>query len=955
MKNKTRHILVVSLLIWGVSFSQQFTNYTTKDGLPSNHVYTILQDVNGFMWFLTDKGIAKYNGAVFKTFTTKEGLPNNDVWDGFTTPDGKFWYLSKSISLGYIIKDSVISFSNANKNEIMNPIYSSQIGNNVYLGGPNKIYKLDNKQWKSVSVLKNGRKGEGLIPVFNNPKVAYLNFYYDALNRFTLSFLDANKKTLKQVSAEGISNQKSVRGQVTDSLYYWVSESEYSILDLNTLELKRYFFKDEVGFETVKYARLNKVGDQIQISGNKFVGYLDKNFHIVDPFYIPEELNAHFGLIDSKKTIWLSTFNKGVFKLPHIKRHIVYQFENDKILNLNYIENDLYLSVFNKGFYKYKPKNKTFNLIKPADDYVFGVCHIKERNTTYFLSQNSIFIEENGISNQIYFDKESVNPKLLSGHLNDLEYFNSELYASYYFGVYKLDQDTLEIKEDYSQKGCNDLLGFNSRLLLATNDGLKELRNDSIQKIHFKNTVFNRAILSIKPLSDTKLLINTDGYGSYITDLDTIKPIKASEFLIVQDAYVQEESIWLATNTGVLHLGKFNDTYELVKSYSINDGLPNNNVNSIVIKGKDLIVGTNSGLAIIPINQDHEELFIDIIIEDVTFNDERITDSLNTFRYTANNRLNLKVTPINFSEDNKTFFSYRLDPVQKDCIVTSSTTFNFNNLKPDDYVFSIESGTIKKQLSFTVTPLWWQTLWAKISLLALVLFGLVYSVWSLSKRIQKKKNNALILEKKNIEIQLRALRSQMNPHFVFNSLAAIQYYINTNDIAASETYLVKFSKLIRQFFEWSKETQINLKEELKLIENYLDIEKLRFKDKFIYHITVDKKLNLRKAMLPTMLLQPIVENAINHGIFNKIDNGKVFINVFYESEKRFKVEIIDDGVGFANTQKQSGRKVKSSNVLEDRLRYLNKTGIWDISYTEDELHPDLKDKGSKSTFVITQL
>src|SRR5690606_11925266 len=207
--------------------------------------------------------------------------------------------------------------------------------------------------------------------------------------------------------------------------------------------------------------------------------------------------------------------------------------------------------------------------------------HIKERNTTYFLSQNSIFIEENGTSNQIYFDKESVNPKLLSGHLNDLEYFNSELYASYYFGVYKLEQDTLEIKEDYSQKGCNDLLGFNSRLLLATNDGLKELRSDSIQKIHFKNTVFNRAILSMKPLSDTKLLINTDGYGRYISDLDTIKPIKASEFLIVQDAYVQEESIWLATNTGVLHLGKFNDTYELVKSYSINDGLPNNNVNSI--------------------------------------------------------------------------------------------------------------------------------------------------------------------------------------------------------------------------------------------------------------------------------------------------------------------------------------------------------------------------------------
>jgi len=838
LKNKTLHSLVISLLIWSVSFSQQYTNYTTKDGLPSNHVYTILQDVNGFMWFLTDKGISKYNGDVFKTFTTKEGLSNNDVWDGFTTPDGKFWYLSKSISLGYIKKDSVISFSNANKNQIMNPIYSSQIGNNVYLGSPNKIYKLNNAQWESVSVLKNRASGEAFIPIFNNSKVAFLSFFYDAFNRFTLSILDADKNVLKEVSAEKITKQKSVRGQINDNLFFWVSENEYTILDLNTLNLKSFYFSDEVGFDTVKYARINRVGDQIQISGNKFVGYLDDNFHIVNPYYIPEELNAHFGLIDSKKTIWLSTFNKGVYKLPHTKRNIVYQFENDKVLNLNKIKNELYLSVFNKGFYKYNSKNKTFNLYKSADDYVFGVCHLKERNATYFLSQNSIFIERDGKSEKIGFNKEIFNSKLLSGHLSDLEFFNSELYASYFFGVYKLDSETLEIKKDYSQKGCNDLLAFNSRLLLATNDGLKELLNDSIQKIEFKNSVFNRSILSIKRLSKTEVLINTDGYGSFVSDLNTIYPLKASEFLIVQDAFVIEKSIWLATNTGVLHLSNNGIDYKLIKKYGINDGLPNNNVNSIVIEGDDLIVGTNNGLAIIPINNETTNLLIDVIIESADYNEESILDCNNSFQYTANNQVQLTANAINFSENTKTVFSYKLEPIQKEWITTSSNVFNFNSLQPDHYVFKLKSGSISKELIFTILPLWWQTLWARMLLILLIVLVLACSVWFFSKKLQQKRNRDLLQEKKLIEIQLGALRSQMNPHFVFNSLAAIQYYINNNEIEASEAYLVKFSKLIRQFFEMSKETEISLKEELKLIKNYLDIEKLRFRYKLFPRVRI---------------------------------------------------------------------------------------------------------------------
>ena len=195
----------------------------------------------------------------------------------------------------------------------------------------------------------------------------------------------------------------------------------------------------------------------------------------------------------------------------------------------------------------------------------------------------------------------------------------------------------------------------------------------------------------------------------------------------------------------------------------------------------------------------------------------------------------------------------------------------------------------------------------------------------------------------------------MNPHFVFNSLAAIQYYINNNEIKASETYLVKFSKLIRQFFELSKETEINLAQEIELIKNYLDIEKLRFKEKFEYQLHIDKRLNTKKHKIPTMLLQPIVENAVNHGIFNKMDNGKITINFKSIDEKNYQIEIIDDGVGVVNTQNKANKKVKSSNVLDDRLKFLNQTGNWKIVYSTEELHPESVDKGNKSTFKITRL
>jgi ligand-binding sensor domain-containing protein len=982
LKKRTLHIIIYFLLTWSffsvfnnflkwseriakqklsyfiicfsvaISFAQQYTNYSTKDGLPSNHVYSILQDTKGFIWFLTDKGMVKYNGKTFKTFTTKNGLSNNDIWEAFPTSDGKFWYMSKSASLGYIENDSVISFPNANKDEIMNPLFTSQVGDSIYPTESKKTYTLRNNKW----VGEINKHSENLLTDWvkiRHKNIDYMSFSFKGE---ILRIYAKKTELLHSIQIKNIYGKSGLRGQINDSLFCWTNSKNYSIFNFNSFELKQFNLKESLGYDLITHPKIKSINNVLQISGDGFVARLDEDLEIQSPFYFPEELKATFGIIDKSNNIWLSTINKGVYKLPYSKRNVKYSLQNEKIQTFSTINNSLVVGVFNKGIYKYNRKDNSFQQSIENKDFVFGVSEIEPLKTNFYAFRNSLLKEVNGKIKRIYISNFYKQETYSNDVARKLVYFNDKLYGNFSYGINKINPEPFTLEKQYNQKGCNEIINFNNRLLIATTNGLKEIKKDKLIPVVFNNADFKKSILSFTVIDENHLLINTDGFGSYITNMQTIKQLKKTEFLIVEEAFVEDATLWLATNTGVLKFKKDNETYNLSKTYTINDGLPTNHINTLYVDNKNLIVGTDNGIAILPKKQEYVSQFIDVLIERANFNNENITEDKTTFNYQENNNLNFLVSSIDFYEGKPNIsFKYKLEPLQKEWITSTTNIVNFNNLHPENYVFHLKSGLVQKQLSFIIKPLWWQTNWAK-TLAFLSIFGLISLVsWKLSKKRQEKKNIKLFQEKKLTEIQLKALRSQMNPHFVFNSLAAIQYYINNNEIKASEAYLVKFSKLIRQFFELSKETEISLSEEIKLIKNYLDIEKLRFKDKFEYAFTIDNKIDVKQMKLPTMLLQPIVENAINHGVFNKIDNGNVIINMNYLSRKRFKVEIIDDGVGFVNTQNKSNKKIKSSNVLEDRLRFLNQSGQWDIQHSEEELHPELYDKGNRSTFIITQL
>ena len=933
MKTIKLHITILSIFIWSFSFAQQYTNYSINDGLPSNHVYTILQDAKGFMWFLTDKGMVKYNGKTFKTFTTKDGLPNNDVWDAFTTPDGKVWYLTKSTHLGYIENNIVQSFPNQNKNEVITPINSNQINNTVYPAGPNKFFKLKDSAWQNFNIQKNKINGGNYSRVLNK-KVGFIGYNY---NKKTLTIYNNKEKLLKKISIKNdFKDIIKVRGQITDSLFFWTSNKGYSILNLNSLIFKQYLFKDEIGLKTIKYPRINLVGKQLQITGERFVSVLDENFKIKNPFFFPSHIKAHFGFRDSQNTIWLSTFNNGIYKLPYSKQQVKYAFEGEKVQKLSFVKNQLFLSVYNKGFYKYDAPQKSFKPYLITNDFVHDIKYINELNVTFLLNRKSILIEENNKRKKIKFFLKNNSNINIDEDLKKVVFFDSKLYGISSFGIYNnIDTKKLAIENHFNHKGINDLLVFNSKLIIATTNGLKEVKNNSIKEIKFSNNTFNKSIISIKQLTESQILINTDGYGSYISNLNTISPLKGSEFLIVQDAFVKDNSIWLATNTGVLHFEKKENKYKLIRTYTINDGLPNNNINTLYVYKDELMVGTDNGLVTLPLNQKKQNLFIDVFIKNGIYNKHKITKTNNTFKYKRSNTISFEANEINFSEDNNTSYSYKLEPLQKEWISSTTNVFNFNNLQPKDYIFHLKSGDIKKQLSFTITPLWYQTLFFKIfTILVLVILTLLFNQWN-KNRIQKKSIQKAGIQQKLAEQELYALRSQMNPHFVFNSLNAIQYFITKNEIDLSEKYLVKFAQLIRMFFDNSSKKYLTLENEVDLLKRYLEIEKMRFGEDFHYKFKIDKKLN-NNTLIPTMLLQPIVENAVNHGIFHNNRNGNLLISFIYIDTNSFKVSVIDDGIGIKKSQEIKANSLKkhnskSTSIINDRLQLLNQSKEWVVS------------------------
>ncbi len=229
------------------------------------------------------------------------------------------------------------------------------------------------------------------------------------------------------------------------------------------------------------------------------------------------------------------------------------------------------------------------------------------------------------------------------------------------------------------------------------------------------------------------------------------------------------------------------------------------------------------------------------------------------------------------------------------------------------------------------------------AVLVLLLLG-VYFYY----RNNKQKQAINVLEKNQIKQKL--LITQMNPHFIFNSVQNIRSLINNKQNDEAVDYLGKFSKLTRQILENSNENYISLEEEVEMIENYLSIQQLLYENKFKFTIDVQEGIDKESIFLPPMLAQPFIENAIKHGLSNTTENGKINVHFFLKDEKLF-FEVTDNGKGFGTDTQVSNHKSLAMTITKERLVSYTKNKDF-IVQTDNLITPEGTVEGAKVVFEI---
>jgi len=921
------HTTQLIMMIWSFSFSQEYINYTVEDGLPSNHIYRMTQDHDGFIWFITVKGISKFDGNSFKNFTIREGLPTNDVWDIRITPDNKIWYFSKSEAIGYIENDRVYRFSEKNKKEIY----------------PRNIYMFGNE----ISIQENGYRlifKDSFWEKEEHPsnEIHLLNYKKHIKRTNVFEYEIVNNKGEQLLSINTSPFYITRMYQLNDSLYLFKSDFFYKLINLNTLEVKYVDFSKTKEIQgKLNTSRMHLVNGKVQLSGNNQLICLDANLDWKEHYKIPIQLNSHFSFKDKDGFIWVATMDRGVFKLPKNYGDIDVFFSGKEILEIKEIDAVLYISIKNEGVYTLQ--NNKAALFFKEKELLHNINKIGD--SIFFVYDNFIIIKSTGL-------KKIPEPNEFNFEKSFIKYHNNLFSYGYMRTIrHKTDLTLENVNTEYSGLFiCNDtLFSFKQKELLYFQEDTKEFSKYPQQLKNHYTTFFSEK---------NETFIGTEGDGLFSFKFGKLTKLVPEDDNIIDQIFVENQnSLWVISEGLLNHYKKENDLFKIVKYDQIN-GLTTNNLTSVFVKNNKLYLGFKQGLSVINISNLEEYISYAAYISELKVNDSILDTKNIKIPYKSTNTIAINFGAINFSNRKNLKYQYKLLPNQSNWITTNSGEVNLFNLSPNNYTLTLKviNGNDEKilQIPIIIIPKWWQKIWFKMAATLTLLFLVGCVIYFFNRKRQRKRNKIILQEKQFAQIQLKALRSQMNPHFVFNSLTAIQYYINENDFNKSDAYLVKFSKLMRRFFELSKENEIAILEEIKLIKNYLEIETLRFREKLTYSIVLDKNINTEKTIIPTMLLQPIVENAINHGIFNKEEEGNVYVSFKQEDTNKIIVEIIDNGVGFVNSKRNS-KKEKSSDVLSNRLYYLNQSGNWDIKYSTREAFPNKENKGNISTFVIKKL
>jgi streptogramin lyase len=300
------------------------------------------------------------------------------------------------------------------------------------------------------------------------------------------------------------------------------------------------------------------------------------------------------------------------------------------------------------------------------------------------------------------------------------------------------------------------------------------------------------------------------------------------------------------------------------------------------------------------------------------------------------NFISFEFSSINFTLPHNTQYWYRLKGLDPEWIEAGKRRYvNYTSVPSGDYVFEVKAANnegIKSDsaagIAISIATPWWETWIFRILFLGSIA-GLFYLIYRFRiNQIRKQEKVKTSFEKKLANVELSALRAQMNPHFIFNCLNSIEFYILKNETLKAAQYINDFARLIRLILQNSRSRYVPLHDEFEALDLYLQMESLRFGDKFAYTIHVDEELKEENIDIPPMLIQPYVENSLWHGIMHKSEGGIVNISI-KRLNGQLHCVIDDNGIGrkksmeINSKRKLKRRKSMGMDITNDRMHIIN--------------------------------
>lgn len=362
-------------------------------------------------------------------------------------------------------------------------------------------------------------------------------------------------------------------------------------------------------------------------------------------------------------------------------------------------------------------------------------------------------------------------------------------------------------------------------------------------------------------------------------------------------------------------------------------------------------------------------------IQSISINHQKIrTDSGSFFKTSYHfkpyeNFLGIDFSAIDFNNPSEVQYQYKLEGVDDTWKNPGKKNFlSYTQLRGGDYTFWLKAGSSRGiwseelvRLKISIAKFWYDESWAKGFFIASIIF-LIYSFYANRlKRGIEKKQLRIQYEKDLAELKMQALTAQMNPHFIFNSLNSIDFYIIKNDTKQASRYLNRFSRLMRLILKNSRSNYVTLRDDVEALELYLEIEALRFSHRFEYELTKSENIDADYLKIPPMLVQPYVENAIWHGLLHKKGSGKITIR--YElDEKREQLQciVMDNGIGRKKSvelkAQKVGKKERKSfgmNITKDKIEVIRFLHGIDASVDIIDLYDDDgQGMGTKVVLII---